>query len=360
MSSQPSPSRHRRSRRKLVAGATVVAAAAVGGTVVAVAGSASAAAVAATYSTTSSWGTGYTGQYEISNATSATVNGWTLSFDLPAGDHITSLWNASYTADGQHISVKADDWDSTLAPGRSALVGFVVSGSGAAAPANCAINGASCSVGSAPSPSGQPTSAAPSPSPTPTANPTATPTPTATVPAGSGSTAGFSPYVDTSLYPAYDILANAKASGTKDFNLAFITNGGGTCTPEWGGVTGLTNDGLPGEIAQLRAQGGDVRVSFGGANGTELAESCGSVSSLAAAYQKVISAYNLTRIDFDVEGAAVSDTAGITRRTRPSPSSSRRRRPPGRPWRSPSPCRFSPPAWCRAASTCSPTPRTTG
>lgn len=321
MTSQPSPRAprsHRRSRRKLVLGATAVSAAVVGGTVVALAGGASAATVAATYSTTSSWDDGYTGQYEITNATGSAVNGWTLSFDLPSGRHITSLWNATYTASGQHITVTAANWNSTLGPDQSAVVGFVVAGGGASTPTGCAVNGAPCSVGSAPTPSGQPTSAAPSPTPTPTPAPP-TPTPTAsasasTPPPGSSNAAGFSPYVDTSLYPAYDLLANAKATGTKDFNLAFITNGGGTCNPEWGGVSPLTTDGVPGQIAQLRAQGGDVRVSFGGANGTELAESCTDAASLAAAYQKVISAYNLTKVDFDIEGGATADSAGITRR----------------------------------------------
>jgi hypothetical protein len=109
------------------------------------------------------------------------------------------------------------------------------------------------------------------------------------------------------------MIATAKASGVKNFNLAFIVDGGG-CTPKWGGVTGLTNDGVPGQIGALRALGGDVRVSFGGANGTELADSCTSVGALTAAYQQAIDAYGLTKIDFDVEGAAASDTAGIARR----------------------------------------------
>ncbi|WP_042434271.1 glycoside hydrolase family 18 protein [Streptacidiphilus anmyonensis] len=309
-------------RRRAVLGASAAATVLLAGGMTALAVSANAATVGAVYSTTSDWGSGYSGQYDVSNPTSSTVSNWKLTFDLPAGAKISSLWNATFTASGGHISVTPASWDSTLTANQHAVVGFVVTGSGA--PVNCTINGVNCSTGSAPTPSGQPTTANPTPThsstptPAPTATKTTTPTPTPTpTPSasstGSASGAGFSPYVDTSLYPAYDLLATAKATGVKNFNLAFITDGGG-CNPEWGGVSPLTNDGVPGQIGALRAMGGDVRVSFGGANGTELAESCGSASALAAAYQKVIDAYGLTKIDFDVEGAATSDTAGIARR----------------------------------------------
>lgn len=52
----------------------------------------------------------------------------------------------------------------------------------------------------------------------------------------------------------------------------------------------------------VRAKGGDVAVSFGGYNGAELGASCNGASGLAAAYQSMISKYNLTRIDLDYEG----------------------------------------------------------
>jgi hypothetical protein len=326
---KPTGSRRRRSRRSTVIGASAAAAALVGGTVIALAASAGAATVGAVYSTTSDWGNGYSGQYDVSNSNSGTISNWKLSFDLPAGAKISSLWNATFTASGQHITVTPAGWDSTLATGQHAVVGFVVNGSGA--PTGCTINGADCSTGSAPTPSGQPTTAAPSasakPSASATAKPTAsatptksatpTPTPSATATTGSGTgtaaTSGFSPYVDTSLYPAFDTAAASAAGGAKNYNLAFVLAGGG-CTPEWGGVSALDSTGVPGQIAALRKAGGDVRVSFGGANGTELAESCTSVSSLAAAYQKVIDTYGLTKIDFDVEGGATTDTVGITRR----------------------------------------------
>jgi hypothetical protein len=59
-------------------------------------------------------------------------------------------------------------------------------------------------------------------------------------------------------------------------------------------------------------------VSFGGANGQELAQAITNVPALATAYQAVIDAYNHSAIDFDIEGAAVSDHASIDRRSQVS------------------------------------------
>ena len=65
----------------------------------------------------------------------------------------------------------------------------------------------------------------------------------------------------------------------------------------------------------FQQSGGDVVVSFGGAEGTELALACGDdVDALANAYQSVIDAYGATHVDFDIEGAAVHKTLANTRR----------------------------------------------
>ncbi|WP_318209953.1 cellulose binding domain-containing protein [Streptomyces sp. SJL17-1] len=322
--------RRRASTRTKAVGA-VVAAAVVGGAAFALTGTAQAAAVGAAYTRTSSWTGGYTGQYVVTNETSAAQSDWTLEFDLPAGTTIGSLWNGEHTVSGSHVTVKPASWNKQLAPGGSVTVGFVTSAAGQAGdPANCLINKATCSAGgTAPTPSGRPTTTAPSPTatPKPTATATAspkptatattappTPTPTATATGSPVTAAKYAPYVDTSLYPAYDLLATADATGVKEFNLAFITSGG-SCAPLWGGVTDLANDKVAAQIGALRAKGGDVRVSFGGAAGHELALNCSSSSALAAAYGKVIDQYKLTKVDFDVEGAALPDTAANTRRS---------------------------------------------
>ncbi|MGQ4351767.1 glycoside hydrolase family 18 protein [Streptomyces drozdowiczii] len=323
-------STHRRTmgtRTKVIG--SVVAAAVIGGTVFALTGTAQASAVGAAYTRTSGWTGGYTGSYVVTNDTGAAKNDWTLEFDLPAGTKLSSLWNGEHTVSGSHVTVRPASWNKQLAAGQSVTVGFVAASDGTAAdPTGCLIDGAKCSVdpGATPEPSGRPTeSATPAPTATPTGKPTdkptgtatPTPTPTPTKTDGGGGTASgarFAPYVDTSLYPAYDLVDTANKTGVKQFNLAFITSGG-SCAPLWGGVTGLGDDHVASQIGALRAAGGDVRVSFGGAAGSELALRCSSAADLAAAYGKVVDTYKLTKVDFDIEGGALPDTAANTRRS---------------------------------------------
>jgi chitinase len=63
----------------------------------------------------------------------------------------------------------------------------------------------------------------------------------------------------------------------------------------------------------VRAAGGDVMWSFGGASGTELT-SCSTVSAMQAQYKRVIDQFNLTRIDLDIEGSILNDAAANDRR----------------------------------------------
>ncbi|MEU2719022.1 chitinase [Streptomyces smyrnaeus] len=125
----------------------------------------------------------------------------------------------------------------------------------------------------------------------------------------------FAPYVDTSLQPSYDLLESAGKTGVKEYNLAFVTSGGG-CVPKWGGTQELTDNPVAGQIPELRAKGGDVRVSFGGANGSELGVACDSAAELAKAYGKVIDTFDLKKIDLDIEGAALPDTEANERRAK--------------------------------------------
>ncbi|WP_030943935.1 cellulose binding domain-containing protein [Streptomyces sp. NRRL S-646] len=311
-------STHRRrisGRNKAIGGA--VAAAVIGGGALLLTGTAQAAGVGAAYTKTSDWSTGYTAQYVVTNNTGQTEKSWKLEFDLPSGARLSSLWNAESSMSGQHVTVTPAKWDTDgLAPGKSVTVGFVVNGTGD--PNSCLVDGAKCSAddGPTPEPSGRPTqSATPTPTPTGTATPTATPTPSESSGTGTKASTGFAPYVDTSLYPAFDLLASADATGVKNYNLAFVTDGGG-CTPKWGGVTDLGSDGVASQIGALRAKGGDVRVSFGGASGSELATTCSSADALATAYGKVVDQFKLTKVDFDVEGGALPNATANTNRAK--------------------------------------------
>jgi chitinase len=103
-----------------------------------------------------------------------------------------------------------------------------------------------------------------------------------------------------------------KATGIGRFTLAFIVSDG-TCTPVWDAPDPLTGSPEEAAIRDIRAAGGDVAVSFGGAGGTKLALTCTSPEALAGAYQKVISAYRLHAIDLDAEDAEIA-TATVRQR----------------------------------------------
>jgi hypothetical protein len=69
------------------------------------------------------------------------------------------------------------------------------------------------------------------------------------------------------------------------------------------------------QIDAVRAAGGDVKISFGGATGIELAQACSDVTSLYNEYNAVVNAYGLKYIDLDIEGAATADPASVARRS---------------------------------------------
>ena len=281
---RPQPSRR---RARFAAVACVAAVTAVGAGFMA-ATSAAASTPTVSFAETSSWSGGYVGQYTITNNTGAAVSTWTLVFALPSGESVTSLWNGNEAVSGQTYTITPESWNASISAGGSVAVGFQVSGN--STPSSCTIDGATCTgSGTGPGPSGSPS-------------------PTSTVPAGGSTMGGFTPYTDMSLYPQYNLVSGAATEGTKFFNLAFITDGG-TCKPEWGGVTSVTDPATLTDVAALEAEGGNVRISFGGEDGNEIAQDCGSLSSLVAAYQSVISAYNLKYMDFDIEGAAIDDTS---------------------------------------------------
>ncbi len=130
----------------------------------------------------------------------------------------------------------------------------------------------------------------------------------------------FAPYVDVTLYPTYNLVTTTQTEGIKYYTLAFITADSNN-QPAWGGYTSYEINGgafdmaLRQQVASVRSRGGDVMASFGGAAGQELAQVITSVPQLTAAYQSVVTDYNLTHLDFDIEGAAEADHASIDRRS---------------------------------------------
>ncbi len=101
-------------------------------------------------------------------------------------------------------------------------------------------------------------------------------------------------------------LANySTSSGEKDFTIAFVLAGNG-CQASWNGdntVSANPNspDSVEQEINALRAVGGNVSISFGGAAGTYLDQNCTDANSLAQQYENVIAGTGTSQVDFDIE-----------------------------------------------------------
>ena len=135
---------------------------------------------------------------------------------------------------------------------------------------------------------------------------------------GPSSQTWFAPYIDTTLPPTLafeDPATNPAREVVLGFVVADPTS---ACTPSWGAAYSLDQASsdleLDRRVTQFRSAGGDVMISFGGQRNTELAVACQDPNALANAYETVINRYQADVVDFDVEGAAVSDPASLDRR----------------------------------------------
>jgi chitinase len=133
----------------------------------------------------------------------------------------------------------------------------------------------------------------------------------------------FAPYY---FGGAGSLASTSQQSGAKYLTLAFLqTQMQGSCTVYWNGdpTTPVSWATYGAGIDAIRAAGGDVVPSFGGSaadtSNTEIADSCTDVHKIAAEYERVITTYNVTRLDFDVEEDSITSPAnlpGIDRRNK--------------------------------------------
>ncbi|GAA3435655.1 hypothetical protein GCM10018954_052620 [Kutzneria kofuensis] len=100
----------------------------------------------------------------------------------------------------------------------------------------------------------------------------------------------------------------ARATGQKSFNLAFALADSTGCNVSWGGTIPLNDPRVIGEVNDLKALGGSVTVSTGGAAGPYLENTCGSVQALTAAYEKALDAVGSNSLDVDIEASIPTAT----------------------------------------------------
>ncbi len=123
------------------------------------------------------------------------------------------------------------------------------------------------------------------------------------------------------LYPVPDLDGLALRHGVGLLTLGFM-QASPTGVLAWAGLDALRLDSshpqaraIRNEIAELRAVGGDVMVSLGGAAGESLATDHRrrglGAQALADAYGSAVDTLGLRKLDFDIEGAALADTATL-------------------------------------------------
>ena len=130
--------------------------------------------------------------------------------------------------------------------------------------------------------------------------------------ASAASTYGVAPYVDLSANSSGMLDTALTQAGLKSYTAAFVIGSG--CTPIWGDSLDINSSTVNAKIAKATSEGASTIISFGGAGGAELAQSCTDTTALTAAYQSVIAKYGVNHLDFDVEGAAIADPSSINRR----------------------------------------------
>jgi hypothetical protein len=123
----------------------------------------------------------------------------------------------------------------------------------------------------------------------------------------------FAPYMYIGSGDNFKLTECDDACGQKFYTLAFII-GDKQGNPAWDGHARMAKNLYADQINLIRSRGGDVIVSFGGADGTEIALTETNTLALTAKYQAVIDQYHFTWLDFDIEGGALAKAAVNARR----------------------------------------------
>ncbi|WUH89224.1 chitinase [Streptomyces sp. NBC_00433] len=137
----------------------------------------------------------------------------------------------------------------------------------------------------------------------------------ALAPAGNAAAAGVysvAPYVDMSNSQEGLLDTAITGHGLKAYTAAFVLGSG--CNQIWGDTLPIGADSFTDPlIAKAESEGASLIISSGGASGLPLAWTCSNQSSIEAGYQALVNDYGVSQLDFDIEGAAIADTAAAAR-----------------------------------------------
>ncbi|MCS7477461.1 lytic polysaccharide monooxygenase [Umezawaea endophytica] len=108
-------------------------------------GSTPGGACAVTYTTPSVWSGGFTANVVVKNTGTSAVSPWSLVWDVPSGQTVSSAWSAEVVVSGGKATAKGVSWNGSIPAGGSVNFGFNGTASGTpATPAAFTLNGASC------------------------------------------------------------------------------------------------------------------------------------------------------------------------------------------------------------------------
>lgn len=95
--------------------------------------------------TVNAWNAGLTTAVTVTNGGTTAVNGWTLGFTLPAGQSVTSAWNATVMPASGAVTARNLSYNATIPAGGSASFGFQANHTGnAGKPVAFTLNGSAC------------------------------------------------------------------------------------------------------------------------------------------------------------------------------------------------------------------------
>ncbi len=123
----------------------------------------------------------------------------------------------------------------------------------------------------------------------------------------------FAPYMYIGANDDFKIVRCADVCGQTFYTIAFII-ADKRLNPAWDGRFPVNRNLYADQIHTIRERGGDVIVSFGGADGKELAIAETNALLLEAKYQSVIDQYKFSWLDFDIEGDALANQSANARR----------------------------------------------
>ena len=149
------------------------------GVVAALPAGAAAAGCSVKYTVSSQWGGGFGAEVAITNLGDP-LNNWTLTWSYGAGQTVTQAWNATVTQSGANVTAKNVDYNGAIPTNGTTSFGFNGAWTSSnPAPTSFALNGVTCTGGTAPTtpPTSSPTT---SPTSSPTPPPTTTPPPSGT------------------------------------------------------------------------------------------------------------------------------------------------------------------------------------